>query len=281
MNTLLDFSRIEAGRVEASLRADRSRGVHHRAGERLPIGHREGRPRARSWIAPPLPRAGLRRSRHVGEDRAESALERLQVHLRRRRSRVALDARRRSRRARASATRASASPSRAAAHVRALPSREARARAHPRGHRNRAGARAGAGAPARRHDRGQERRTAAARRSSSRFRTGRAHLPAGTDGAARAAASDERRRRRLRRGGAALAARRPSVRDVGSDVASQPLRCRPIAATRFWLSDDNADMREYLDAHARAELRGRSGRRRRGGARAHPGRAARPGAQPT
>ena len=40
VNTLLDFSRIEAGRVQAVLRADRSRQPDCRAGQQLPLGLR-------------------------------------------------------------------------------------------------------------------------------------------------------------------------------------------------------------------------------------------------
>ncbi len=48
----------------------------------VPLGDRT-RPGSRSSsTAAPLPRAGLRRPRHVGEDRSQSAVERLQVHLR-------------------------------------------------------------------------------------------------------------------------------------------------------------------------------------------------------
>ena len=38
VNTLLDFSRIEAGRVQARLRADRPGGLHRRPGQHLPLG---------------------------------------------------------------------------------------------------------------------------------------------------------------------------------------------------------------------------------------------------
>ena len=82
VNTLLDFSRIEAGRVQArfeptdlaALTADLAsafRSATERAGLRLIVD------------CPPLPAAGLRRPRDVGEDRPEPAVERLQVHLRR------------------------------------------------------------------------------------------------------------------------------------------------------------------------------------------------------
>ena len=94
VNTLLDFSRIEAGRVAGRLRADRPRRAHRRAGQRLPLRDRAGRAALRGRL-PAAARAGLRRPRDVGEDRPQPALERLQVHLRGRASRVALRARRR------------------------------------------------------------------------------------------------------------------------------------------------------------------------------------------
>ena len=54
VNTLLDFSRIEAGRVRASLPAHRPRAVHRRAGQQFPLGLRARRPalwssNARRW----------------------------------------------------------------------------------------------------------------------------------------------------------------------------------------------------------------------------------------
>ena len=42
VNTLLDFSRIEAGRVRADLRADRPRRLHRRPGQRLPLRRASG-----------------------------------------------------------------------------------------------------------------------------------------------------------------------------------------------------------------------------------------------
>ena len=54
VNTLLDFSRIEAGRVEADLRAHRPGRAHRRARQRLPLGDRARRP-ALEVDCPPLP----------------------------------------------------------------------------------------------------------------------------------------------------------------------------------------------------------------------------------
>ena len=55
VNTLLDFSRIEAGRVQAALRADRPGRLHGRAGQQLPLGHASGRGCGSTCDCPPLP----------------------------------------------------------------------------------------------------------------------------------------------------------------------------------------------------------------------------------
>ena len=82
VNTLLDFSRIEAGRVAGVATSRRtSRRCTADLASALPLGDRARRP-ALEVDCPPLPRAGLRRSRHVGEDRPQPALERVQVHVR-------------------------------------------------------------------------------------------------------------------------------------------------------------------------------------------------------
>ena len=81
VNTLLDFSRIEAGRVEAryeptdlaALTADLA-STFRSAMERAGLGFVVDCPAAAG--------AGLRRSRHVGEDRPQSPVERVQVHVR-------------------------------------------------------------------------------------------------------------------------------------------------------------------------------------------------------
>ena len=48
VNTLLDFSRIEAGRLEATLRGDRSAGADRGSGEHVPLGDRARRLALRS-----------------------------------------------------------------------------------------------------------------------------------------------------------------------------------------------------------------------------------------
>ena len=51
VNTLLDFSRIEAGRVQAIYEPTDLAGAHRRARQRLPLGHGAGRPATSSSIA--------------------------------------------------------------------------------------------------------------------------------------------------------------------------------------------------------------------------------------
>ena len=80
-----------------------------RSGERVPLRDREARASRFLVDCAAARRAGLRRSRHVGEDRPQPALERVQVHVRRARSRVALRGARRHARADACATPAPAS----------------------------------------------------------------------------------------------------------------------------------------------------------------------------
>ena len=82
VNTLLDFSRIEAGRVQATLRADRSGALTARVGQHLPFGLREGRAVALVVDCRAVAGAGLCRPGDVGEDRPQPRVERLQVHLR-------------------------------------------------------------------------------------------------------------------------------------------------------------------------------------------------------
>ena len=89
VNTLLDFSRIEAGRVRAVLPADRPRRLHRRPRQRLPC-----RPCERAGLRlvgglPAAGRAGVRGPGDVGEGRPQPALQRLQVHLRGRDRRLA------------------------------------------------------------------------------------------------------------------------------------------------------------------------------------------------
>ena len=68
VNTLLDFSRIEAGRVQASYRPVDLAILTTRSRERVSLRHRTGRCALRRRLSPPR-RARLRRPRDVGEDR--------------------------------------------------------------------------------------------------------------------------------------------------------------------------------------------------------------------
>ena len=108
VNTLLDFSRIEAGRVQASYEPTDLAAPHRRPRERLPLRRREGRDAAHRRLRAAR-RAGLRGPGHVGEGRPEPRLERLQVHARRGDRGRARDRKATPRRS-ASGTRAAASP---------------------------------------------------------------------------------------------------------------------------------------------------------------------------
>ena len=97
VNTLLDFSRIEAGRVRGDAT---SRPTSPRSPRELASVFRSAVERAGLALVvdcPPLAGAGLRRPRDVGEDRPQPALERVQVHASRARSRSRSGARRRRR----------------------------------------------------------------------------------------------------------------------------------------------------------------------------------------
>ena len=171
--------------------------------------------------------AGLRRSGHVGEDRPQPALERLQVHARgrdrasrcaRAGGRVELRVTRHGRRA---------SPTHELPRLFERFHRVEDARgAHARGlgHRPRAGA--GAGQAARRRDRASRATSARARRSRSSIPLGRAHLPADRVARRRRGAGvDGARRQPVRRGGAALAAG-----DAAAATSTAPGRRRRAAA---------------------------------------------------
>ena len=82
VNTLLDFSRIEAGRVRARFAPVDLVRADDRSREHLPIRHGQGGTRVRRRVRAPAG-ACLRRSRDVGEDRPEPHLQRVQVHTRR------------------------------------------------------------------------------------------------------------------------------------------------------------------------------------------------------
>ena len=149
VNGLLDFVRIEVGRLRATYEAtDLSmltgqlasvfRSAVERAGLELMVD------------CPPLPEAGLCGSRDVGEDRSESSLQRFEIDLRRRNPGhdavdqvrgATLGERHRNRYIR----------DRPAPSVRAISPHRRRSKAQPRRQRNWPGAGAGTGGDARRH----------------------------------------------------------------------------------------------------------------------------------
>ncbi len=82
VNSLLDFSRIEAGRMRALYEPTDLAALHRRTGFHIPLRHRKGRAPTGCGV-PAARRTRVCGSRDVGEGRAEPALERLQVHLQR------------------------------------------------------------------------------------------------------------------------------------------------------------------------------------------------------
>ena len=87
VNTLLDFSRIEAGRVRATYPPDRPRRLYRGARQQFPLGLRARRTGTDRRL-PVLAAAGVCRCRHVGTRGAEPGLQRIQVHARPAASRV-------------------------------------------------------------------------------------------------------------------------------------------------------------------------------------------------
>ena len=245
VNSLLDFSRIEAGRVQALL-TSRPTSPRSPATSRAPSAPRSSaRASSSRWTAQPLAEPRLRRSRDVGEDRPQPALERAQVHVRGQRSRVRLRATATARVLRVADTGTGIPAAGAAAPVRALPPRRRRARPHARGHGHRARARPGARAL---HGGTVDVDSELGRGTAFHvpIPLGSAHLPAD-----RVAASAGRGAS----GGAAQAFVEEALRWLPDDDAA-PGRARDagrarrsLARTvgaRILLADDNADMRDYV-----------------------------------
>ena len=93
VNTLLDFSRLESGRVDGALRAGRPRRATPPSSPSMfRVGGSSGPASTLDVDCPPLPEPVYVDREHVGEDRAQPALQRAEVHVRGRRSRSALDA---------------------------------------------------------------------------------------------------------------------------------------------------------------------------------------------
>ena len=192
-------------------------------------------------------RAGLRRSRDVGEDRPQPAVQRVQVHVRGRHRRRARDA--------ATAvelvvrdTGIGIAPDEIDRVFERFHRVEERAGPHPRGLRHRAGAGPGARAAARRDGAGRERAgpgdaftvTVPRGRGAPAGRPDRTGAPRARPPPARACRSSRRRcggcPTRGRRERSARRPRRPA----------QPVRPGGRRRFRVLVADDNADMREYV-----------------------------------
>ena len=247
VNALLDFSRIEAGRVQASLRAGGSRRADGGPGERVPLGDRARRAALRGR----LPDARPSRSTSIATCGRRSSLNLLSNAFKftfEGTIRVPAARTRRPRRARRLRTRASASPSTS---CRACSSASTASKAHARA-RTRArasGSRSCTSWCACTAARIERRRasSAKARRSPSPSRSGRAHLPQDRDRPRDPRSATHGRRRRspsCRRRSRWLPDARPASSPASRAV---PAPDAPGRSRRgCWSSDDNADMREYL-----------------------------------
>ena len=192
VNTLLDFSRIEAGRVRAALPSRPTSPPTPRISPALPLGLRARRTRlvvdCRAAAA-----AGLCRSRHVGEDRPQPALQRVQVHAStaRSRSRLPVDSGRAGTDLSSDDTGVGIPAQRTAAHFERFHRVEGqRGRTHGRHrHRPRAGQRTGAAARRTRSSREPYR----GRHHVTRRHTARHRAPAGRTGIAATAGAPRRK----------------------------------------------------------------------------------------
>ena len=249
VNSLLDFSRIEAGRVQARLRPGRSRDAHRRARRGVPLRDRARRAAAR----PSLPRRCPRRCSSIATcgrrwcstssptPSSSPSKAAIAVALRPSAdgSAAELDsARHRHRHRRRTSCRACSSASTASRARRAGPTK-APASASP-------WCRNWCGCTAARS--GSRARRARAAASPSRSRSARRTCRPSRRRRTAPAASTGLRARAMMRGGAALAARgRRAGRRAGGRGGCRALAL-PAAAPRgrVLVADDNADMRDYL-----------------------------------
>ncbi len=251
VNSLLDFSRIEAGRTDMNFEPVDLAQLTAEARVELRVGDRTGRALARGSIAPTCPSRSMstatcgRRSSSISCRTPSSSPSKAGS-----RSNSSSSADRRCARADRPRHRRRHSAIRAADAVRALPSDRGPEEPLVRRLRHRPRPGAGAGEAARRDDGGRERGWARARRSPSRFPFGAGHLPPDRIGKGRVAGFDVAARRRLRRGGA-CAGSRPTATDGeapddrADDAPDFPFQGR-TAGSRILVADDNADMRNYV-----------------------------------
>ena len=243
-------ARLLAGRGRAApgeLRADRS-GALTASWSAFPLGLRESRT-ALVVDATPLPRAGPCRSGDVGEDRSQPAVQRLQIHLRRRDPGLPrCERRRRESRCCAVADTGTGIPE---AELPRLFERFHRIE----GARGRTHEGTGIGLAlvqelVRLHGGSIEAASTQGRGSTFTVRIplGTSHLPPDRIGGARAAPRAAARAPGLCRRSLALAAR--CRRDAAPDAADQTVfragRAARGGPARVLVADDNADMRDYL-----------------------------------